>query len=262
MSNIVVSMTTVPIRLNDHEQEDQGIRPGLKTILEQSDIEYEVHLNIPYKHRHRVIELPEWLSEWQEKYPHLKIFRTFDFGSVTKIYPTIQRITDPDTIIIIADDDLIYVDGFIKSHLEARERYPDCAIGYAGIHSINTDPPGKYYFASTVPEDITVRILEGYKTVSFKRSMFDTDLEQFIFTHWNDDIAISAYMGYKDIRKIVLKCPDCDDFTSRVESYPVIKHSPILDNKHGCNYFRNQEELTSIYDKISDQWYRLGYLER
>jgi hypothetical protein len=262
MQEVIVSLTTIPNRLIDHDREDQGIRPGLRTLLEQTDIAYEVHLNIPYKHRDRIIYLPEWMSEWEARYPHLKIFRTFDYGAATKIYPTIQRVTNPDAIIIVADDDLLYVDGFIKSHLEARERYPDYAIGYAGITSIAVEGQGHYHFASSTPEDVRVRMLEGYKTVSYVRRMFDNELEQFLFTHWNDDVALSAYCGYKNIKKIVLKCPDCIDFSPRVESYPVINHAPILDNTKGCNMYRRDETIQAEYYALENIWYKLGYLER
>lgn len=264
-------MTTLPLRLND-PQDHCGIRPSLKTILEQSDVDYEVHLNIPYSHRFETVVMPEWMAEWQEKYPHLKVFRCPDFGPITKIYPTLQRITDLDTVIITVDDDLYYVDGFIKSHLSARQRYPNCALGFAGITSINESlpaddrgvhPTGQYYFAATLPEDTRVRILEGYKTVSYSRSYFEEDFNYFAFTHWADDLILSAYMGYKNIKKIVLRCEDdTTDYSQRVESYPVIGHVPISGEVHGCNVFRNNSELTKITEAVSNNWYRLGYLER
>jgi hypothetical protein len=271
MNNIVVTLTTVPLRL-DEKNEEFGIRPSLKTVLNQTDVQYEVHLNIPLEHRGQYITVPEWLREWQNTYPHLKVFRCKDYGPITKIYPTIKRVSDPNTLIITVDDDLFYVDGFIKSHIEARKRYPEYAIGYAGITSIDetlpadhrgVHPTGKYHFTTSVPEDVRVRVLEGYKTVSYMRSFFSDDLDDFAFSYWADDEILSAYMGYKNIKKIVLACPSCDgDYTPRVETYPVISHVPISGEIHGCNYFRNDERIRNQTKATLDHWYKMGYLER
>lgn len=253
---VVVSMTTVPSRL----MSETSIQTALKSILEQTGIQYEVHWNIPYSYQNVAIKLPEWLSEWQIKYPHLKVFRCADFGPITKIYPTIQRVTDPNTTIITVDDDLLYEDGFILAHLEKIQQYPNCALGFAGITSIEDNMVGRYHFASTQPEDIRVRMLEGYKTISYRRHFFTEELDQFIFSHWNDDVALSAYLGYKNIKKMVLTCENCIDFTPRAESFPVIGHVPL--ESSGCNVFRRNENVVKSGDEIANEWYKLGYLER
>jgi len=260
--NVIVSLSTVPKRLFGRSGEYFGIQPALKTILEQTNITYEVHLNIPYSYHFQRITIPDWLGKWQQQYPHLKIFRTPDFGPVTKLYPTIQRITDPNQLIITVDDDLFYNDGFILAHLEGTKKYPDCAIGFAGITSIEDNMIGRYHFASTQPEDVRVRILEGYKTISYRRKFFTEEFDEFAFSHWNDDVAISAYLGYKNIRKMVLKCETCTDFTPRVESFPVIGHVPLEVDGVGCNVFRRSEEVIQSGDVVANEWYKLGYLER
>jgi hypothetical protein len=261
--SVVVTLTTIPTRLIDQPDHNSGIRPGLKTILEQVDVKYEVHLNIPYAYKYKRILLPDWMEEWTQKYPHLKIFRCPDFGPITKLYPTLQRVSDPSTILITVDDDLIYTNDFVKAHLEERKQYPDCALGFAGITSIEDDGTcGRYHFASTQPHDTRVRLLEGYKTVSYKREFFDSEFDEFAFTHWNDDVSISAYLGYKNIKKIVLKTRNTNDFTQRVESFPVIAHSPVAGGVIGCNIFRLDDGLRTHSDVVSDEWYKLGYLER
>ena len=253
---IIVSLTTVPSRLMN----DPSIQSALKSILEQSGIEYEVHWNIPYSYQQVAIQLPEWLPEWQKKYSHLKVFRCADFGPITKIYPTIQRVINLNTVIISADDDLIYDDGFITAHLKGIKKYPDCAIGFAGVTSIEDDVIGRYHFASTQPEDVRVRMLEGYKTISYRKHFFTEELDQFVFSHWNDDVAISAYLGYKNIKKMVLTCENCIDFTPRAESFPVISHVPL--ESSGCNVFRRSDTVVKSGDVVADEWYKLGYLER
>ena len=112
-----------------------------------------------------------------------------------------QPVEKINTIIITVDDDLEYMDGFIEYHLQKRKKYPNAALGFAGICSLD----GSYHYATTVKQDVRVKILEHYKTVSYLRSMFEDDLfTDFVGKHWADDIVLSAYMGKQKIHKIVL----------------------------------------------------------
>jgi len=254
---IVVSLTTVPIRLCDPNPSEAGTKLGLTTIVEQTYPEYEIHFNIPYSYKMQEIQLPDWLLEYTVKYPHLKVFRTPDFGPITKLYPTLLRETDPDTIIITADDDLYYMDGLIPAHLEGMKKYPGCALGFAGMDEIG----GCHRrFITSLPQDVRVKMLEGYKTISYKRSFFDTDFEEFAFCQWNDDVAISAYLGYKNIKKYVLCYEGETDFSPRVESFPVIKHTPI--GESGCRTFRSNDDVVENGNTVANRWYKLQYLER
>lgn len=261
----IISLTTVPHRLEVSDAGDRhGCKSALLTLLNQTYGNYEVHLNVPhvYKALSQAVQLPDWLLKLESNNPRLKIFRTEDYGAATKLYPTVQRVTDSETNIIIADDDLEYCDGIIAAYEEARQRYPDDCIGYAGISEIG----GKgRHFCTTVDSDARVKVIEGYKTVCFKRSFFDEHYDDFVNKTWADDVGMSAYMGYRNIRKIVLKYANDTDFRPRVESFPVIGHT-VYDNKQGCNIYRrlvesNAEENQRV-ETIHSNWYKLGYLER
>lgn len=258
-TNIIVSLTTVPNRLME-KRTTAGSRLGLKTILEQTYSNYEVHFNIPYYYKldNTKIIIPEWLMAFTEEYPHLKIFRTDDFGPITKILPTLERINDPETILIVVDDDLYYMDGLVEAHINGRKKYAHAALGFAGMSSID----GSCHFCTTLSQDTRVKILEGYKSVSYKRSFFDLEelKKYFVPLSWNDDLILSAYMGYKNIPKIVLSYEKDTDFSPRVESFPVISHTPI--ERGGCYMFRHNEELQKISDQNINNFYKLGYLER
>ena len=84
--NVILTLTTVPNRLLE-KQEHMGARHGIKTLLEQTGHPYVVHLNIPnvYKITGEDISIPDWLLEYQEKYSHLQVYRTEDYGPITKI---------------------------------------------------------------------------------------------------------------------------------------------------------------------------------
>jgi len=259
MTPVIISLTTVPNRLME-PKDYMGSRLGLKTLLDQSYNGYEVHFNIPYTYKRTGEELiiPDWLNQFQQQYQHLKIFRTEDFGPVTKIIPTLERVNDPNTLIIVADDDLYYMDGLITAHIEARKKYPEYALGFAGLSALD----GSCHFCTTLQQDTRVKILEGYKTVSYLRSFFDIDelKSNFLDKSWNDDMILSAYMGYKNIPKLVLSYEYDTDFRPRVESFPVIGHTPI--ERGGCHSFRDSKEEQEKSENNINEFYRFGYLER
>ena len=251
-------MTTVPDRLYQ-KNNISTTEIAIQNLLSQSYLKYEIHLNIPKKYKNTEVTIPEWLIDYQNKYSNLKVFLVDDVGPITKLLPTLQRISDAESTIIIVDDDLYYMQDMIKYHLVAREKYPSCAIGFAGITAID----GSCHFCTSMNRDIRVRILEGYKSISYKRYFFD-DLEDFINNFatktWNDDVAISAYLGYKNIEKIVVSYEHDTDFSPRVESFPVIGHIPA--ESSGCFLFRHSPDDQKLNDIVANEWYRLGYLER
>jgi hypothetical protein len=222
-------------------------------ILNLSYPNYEIHLNLPYicKKSGEEYIIPSWLGEINND--KLKVFRTEDYGSLTKILPTLMRLDRNDeTILITIDDDLEYIDGFIEYHLEKGKDYPNCALGFAGLSAID----GSCHYCTSLANDTRVKILEGYKTVSYKNNFFKEDFfEEFVGKSWSDDIIISAYLGKHNIKKIVMNYDKDDDYTPRVESFPIVGHLP--NERGGCFWFRNE----NINDN-ADIWYKLGYLER
>lgn len=257
MTKVIVSLTTVPNRLHE-KQDHMGTRIGFKTILNQQYDNYEIHFNIPYKYNKtgEEFQIPDWLKNLEKEYNNLFIYRTEDYGPITKILPTLERVDDPNSIIITVDDDLFYMNGLIEAHLNAREKYPDYAIGFAGISSLD----GSCHFCTTLKKDTRVKVLEGYKSVSYKRSFFNLEefKSNFYKKSWNDDYTLSAYMGYKNIPKIVISYSGDTDFSPRVESFPVIGHTPI--DRGGCSLYREMDNTES--EKNISEWYKLGYLER
>jgi hypothetical protein len=250
MEQVIITLTTIPNRLNTT---NGGLKPIIDKMLNLSYSNYVIHLNIPEicKKSGEKYIIPQWLIEINN--PKLKIFRTEDYGSLTKILPTLMRLDRNDnSVLITIDDDLEYIDGFIEYHLEKRKQYPNSALGFAGISAIN----GSCHFCTTLKEDTRVKILEGYKTISYVNSFFKQDFfDEFVGKSWSDDIIISAYLGKHNIEKIVMNYNKDLDFNPRVESFPIVGHLP--NERGGCFWFRNE----NINDN-ADIWYKLGYLER
>jgi hypothetical protein len=247
---VILTLTTVPNRLNS-PREDMGVKQVIDKLINLSYQNYEIHFNIPYIYSKTKEEyvIPEWLNTAVSD--KLKIFRTEDYGPVTKILPTIKRVDDPEQIIITVDDDMEYMDGFIEYHLKKREQYPNEAIGFAGLGSFN----GECHFCTSVPKDVRVKILENYKTVSYKRGFFGEDFEEFSKGSWSDDVIISAYLGKNEIKKYVVNYEGDLDFRARVESFPCVRILP--NEKGGCTVFKEED----IYDN-SSYYYKIGYLEK
>ena len=130
--------------------------------------------------------------------------------------------------------------------------YPDSALGFAGIGAID----GSCHFCTTVNRDVKVKILEGYKTISYKRSFFKEDFfTEFLDKSWNDDIIISAYLGKYNISKYVINYNKDVVFNPVVESFPIINSVP--NDPSGCFEFRKEQA-----DDNHNYFYNIGYLNK
>jgi hypothetical protein len=250
---VILSLSTTPSKLHEI-REGWGVRLVIEKLISLEYPNYEIHFNVPNFNVkiNQAYFIPKWLEELEKEHEHLKVFRTEDYGSITKIVPTLQRVEDPDTVIITVDDDLEYVDGFIEYHLSKMKEHPGCALGFAGISAVD----GSCHFCTTLPKDTRVKILEGYKTVSYLRKFFDDDFfSDFVGKSWSDDIVLSAYMGKQNIKKIVMNYDKDETFNPVVESFPVVRGIP--NEQSGCFWFRSESAPDN-----SEQYYKLGYLER
>ena len=261
---VILSLTTIPERLSyDHPL---GLIRVIYSLMNMKYDNYEIHFNIPRKNNKTGEEynIPQWLQDLNGR-DKLKIFRTEDYGPITKLYPTLQRITDPKQLIIVVDDDLIYESRLIEGHLTLRERNDDVAWGFAGLNNLGEKfKDARDRFVIGVNHDVRVGIIEHYKSVSYRRKFFEDDFNgEFLLKGWADDHLVSAYMGMKSIEKWVGQSDYIPKHTNQdewrkygvVESFPVIKHSVTQSRNEGCNTFRQESE--PLYDKTLNQ-----YLER
>jgi hypothetical protein len=237
---VILSLTTIPERLSyDHPL---GLIRVIYSLMNMKYDNYEIHFNIPRKNNKTGEEynIPQWLQDLNGR-DKLKIFRTEDYGPITKLYPTLQRITDPKQLIIVVDDDLIYESRLIEGHLTLRERNDDVAWGFAGLNNLGEKfKDARDRFVIGVNQDVRVGIIEHYKSVSYRRKFFEDDFNgEFLLKGWADDHLVSAYMGMKSIEKWVGQSDYIPKHTNQdewrkygvVESFPVIKHSVTQSRK-------------------------------
>jgi glycosyltransferase involved in cell wall biosynthesis len=269
MSQVIVTLTTIPSRLTP-ESYEYGIKSNIDSLLNQDyEGEYEIHFNVPsiLKHTGEPYIIPEEIKEIANNNSKFKIFDNLeDLGPVTKLAYTLKRITDPEAIIIVCDDDLIYHPGMVKEQVNNQSKYPNTAVGYDGCGALDPtvfDDVRNHYVVS-VYKDIEVNILQHYKTISYRRKFFEDDFfTDFIPYSWNDDISVSAYMGKQGIKKLVA-CYEHEEplFTIEewrakggVTTFPVLEHT-THQREEGCTLYRNAK-LDDNYVYFS----RAGYLK-
>ena len=250
--NIVVTLTTIPNRLSF--EGEMGLKKCIDSLINQdTDKEYEIHFNIPSTNKKSGQEyiVPEWLSTLAEQESKLKLFTGLeDQGTITKLYYTIQRVTDPEAIIIVCDDDLIYHPKMIDEQVNNQLIYEDTSVGYDGTRAeFPTYNDVRDHYVVSVDRNVEVNYLQHYKTVSYKRKWFDEDFyTDFIDKSWNDDIILGAYMTKRGIKKMVTFYKDeepittLEDWQQRggVTTFPCLGHTHH-ESLEGCNLYRNEQ---------------------
>lgn len=270
---VIITLTTIPTRLISIYQYD--IKYNVESLLNQNYEDYEVHMNIPHLHKHTNTEyiLPEWLVELEQQSDRLKIFRTDDFGPITKLLPTLDRISDPEAVIIVVDDDIVYNPELINEHLKNRQNYPNFPVGYDGLTSVNEDGTHRLtfhnsrdYFFSANGFDSYVEVLQHYKSISYFRKMFQDDFFKFVedYGTWCDDTTVSSYFAMKKIPRVVTFY-DKDEVAETYEdwinilagTFPMIKGTQH-ESAEGCQIYRQEgkdPEKMSNLNKFLSQGY-------
>ncbi len=230
---LIISLTTLPSRYN-------SLKQCLESLLNQNYSNYEIHLNIPKKNQ---FEGP-YTHKLDYNNDKLKIFYIDDIGSISKIYYTLKRIEDRNQRIITVDDDIIYDKDMLFEYNRVLDKYNDSCIGFAGIQAINNKGEYKHCCIGPVKTPTSVGILEGYKSVCYKRDFFSDDfficiIKKDMLWAYNeifieDDVIISSYLGYKNIKKIIIppKIINENDNIPRCISFPIIRC--IANKKSGC----------------------------
>jgi len=249
--SVIITLTTVPERLAD--EAETGIKSVIESLCTQEDNDYEIHFNIPEINNITSIPyvIPVWLNILKLKYSHLKIFRTEDYGPPTKFIPTLKRIQDPGAILLVVDDDLIYHPKMIFEHRRHQSQLHTpgvvCYEGRGAEIALYDGEPGdmRDNWIVCVTQVREAHSVMHYKSVSYKKYLFDDDLYNYYLGRtFSDDALISKYMRDKKIRMYVFPYePENDLFTTKelwhknvgVTTFPVIRHSTGVADT-GCHH--------------------------
>lgn len=270
--DVIVTLTTLPTRIV--QDYDHGIRSCLMSLVNQNyEGDYEIHFNVPWKYAHTGEDfiIPDWVNQLSIDYPKFKIFRTEDYGPVTKLVPTLHR-TDQigfwNAIIIVCDDDLVYHEKMVEEHVKNQLNYERTACGYDGVRAEHPQfGDVRDYYVVSIPFDMEVNHLQHYKTVSYKRNWFGDDFfTDFVGKCWNDDILVAAYMGKYGIKRLVrtydgekkIETKEQWDELGGVMTFPVLRHT-AHEGREGCNLYR--ETMSKEVDDAYARFRELGYLK-
>jgi hypothetical protein len=268
----IITLTTIPSRLK--AEYDAGIKSCITSLVNQDyPGEYKIHFNIPNKLNSTGEEyiIPQWLTDLFSKNPNFQIFRTDDIGPLTKLWPTMERTTDPETIIVVCDDDLVYHPDMLKEQVINQSRFPNSAVGYDGLtcwKPIYNDVRDHYITA--IRKNFKVKILQHYKTISYKRKYLGDDFTSFMndYYEWNDDILMSAYLGKNNIKRVSTYSEKfTPDYKTLEEwrsgnaacTFPVMNHTSH-EGEEGCTihrlanrpHFKNNPYAPDLIEKYID----------
>lgn len=243
--SLIITLTTVPERLNNDKED--GLKLVIKSLCEQEDNDYEVHFNIPkiYTITNTPYIIPEWLNNLKLKYKHLKIFRTIDYGPPTKFYPTLKRVKDSETILLVVDDDLVYHQKMVSEHKKYQNKLPNSVICYDGRGSKPLYNDLRDSWVICVTQVIETYALQHYKSASYKVKLFNEEFDNYYLGKTlSDDVLVSHYFKNNNIPMYVVpyendnmlyETKELWDKNQGVETFPILRYASSVDNT-GCNH--------------------------
>ena len=173
------------------------LKPILDSVLHQTISVDHIEINIPYKclRTGEDYRIPEWLENMDK----VLIFRTTDYGAITKIAPTLLRHRGESIGIWSIDDDIIYPPNSLEILYKVFDPFGTtivCAIG-----TLITNCEKKYY-----SKDQQVMMLEASHGVLYTTSCIFDDFESYVEktslnldSRKSDDVILSNYFALKGI---------------------------------------------------------------
>ncbi len=212
---VVVSLTTSPKRI-------QTIETVIKAITTEQIVKPDVvYLHLPEKFERtgERYEIPVFLKKYEDT-GILKINRVSkDEGPITKFAPTLRIETDPNTIIIICDDDTKYEPTFVHDLKEEFLKHNGQIVISNVCRNDLTKKPAPY-----------CELPEGYSGVAFGRYMFKDDFDAYLektltneFCVRSDDLIIGNYLNMHNIPKTCIQNQPADlPFAKQSDALSVI----------------------------------------
>jgi hypothetical protein len=195
----------------------------LESLINQTVPAETIVLNIPYHFGKTEEEyvLPGWLEVLQFRNSNLKINRTIlDYGSITKLVPTLELLKpDEDVWIATADDDIDYLPHTIEMYVRMMEVFTvKPAMGLSGCFlrtwGIRGNNLKLMLEASKKTEGVD--IIEGYGLPIYHRSFFQPSFMTYVAKclenkdlKKSDDLVISNWLRMNKIQALQVGVPWC-----------------------------------------------------
>jgi len=203
---IIASLTTIPGRID-------LMRSTIDSILNQTIPIHSVELNIPqvFLRNGEIYKIPDWLSSLERESNHtnrkITIFRTEDYGAITKVSPTLLRHRDEkDTFVWSVDDDFVYPINMLatlyREYIPTKHRILSHGGGHWTYDSNNSNCIG--YNAHR--QEGIVDFFEGFASVLYPTFLIKDDFENYVINtsklldnRNSDDILLSNYFVLQNI---------------------------------------------------------------
>jgi len=224
---IIASMTTLPSRI-DH------VRLALESVIAQSVQVEQIDFNVPYV-CHRTGE-PYIIPKWLEEMRGIKIFRTEDYGPITKVAPTLLRYKDEQhTYIWSVDDDFAYPNNQLEL-LYRHHRPSEHRILTRHGGNFNDDGSVTFMFG-----EMEISMFEGFGTVLYPPLCTGDDFLDYVERssenpecRKNDDVVLSVYFSTRGIPIYLCNRPSATEpfYPPGALSFPDDKNAISQDPEH------------------------------
>jgi hypothetical protein len=241
---VVVSLTTMPDRI-------QHLRPTINSLLDQSLRPDAIYLNLPDRsHRFQSrYTVPGFLDQVSS----LEIRSCgYDWGPATKVIPTLQAETDPDTMIIVVDDDQIYPRRMIERFVFHEDDFPDAALCARGfrIPLALHHPLRDTVYGTRVDSPVEVEVMQGSAGVLVKPRFFTDEFLDYTDAPESatmvDDVWIGGNLARNGVRKLVV--PFLDVY-ARIETLGVKRSLSLSHNEN-----RDHSNNDTMYEYFREYW--------
>lgn len=209
---IVFSLTTIPSRLNN-------IYETLESLNDQYVKADAIYLTIPKTCKRLNLKYPKISKKIKDLCQPVYIDQ--DYGPVTKIIGALTEETDPNTLILTVDDDIIYPPTLISDMLKHHKKYPNSALSSSGLSlgnypfkysiSFNQKKNDWWFTMSGKNKGREIDILYGYAGALYLRKFFPENkylYQNFLkYTTYsddlfkNDDVFLSFYLNKQHIKR-------------------------------------------------------------
>lgn len=196
---IVVTLTTIPARA-------RSLGPVLRSLIDQSQPADRI-----------VLALPD-TSRKGERYPTagdialppgVDVLDCEDEGPATKLLPVL--LAEPDAVLVVVDDDVIYPRNFIETLLREHRLRPGAALGYRGvrIETGTSFPALDHVLATGIAAAMQVDVLFGTWGYLLPPGSLGPDVHDLDSAphgmRFVDDVWISGHLARAGVARFVVR---------------------------------------------------------
>jgi hypothetical protein len=244
---VVVSLTTIPERIG-------GILPTLHSIVDQTRRPDAIYLNLPeFSERQQSGYVrPSFLNDL----PLLEVTPCEkDWGPATKLIPTLLRERDPETAIVVIDDDQVYPREMLETLCDASDEMPEAALASRGYRIPSRLDIRKRVtlYGTHLQAPLPIEIVQGSAGFFVKRRFFDDAVFDYSeapkSAFFCDDVWFAGHLARRNIDRLVVPFPGVfGRLASRTNRRTLsLYHN---ENSNGLNEFE-------LYWHFSDHWKHL-----